>query len=342
MHAFVDLLRQMQGDALDLLGLGPAECDYRIVASGARWRLRRYAESDAGPPLLIIAAPIKRPYIWDLAPGISAVRRCLEGRVAVYLLEWLPPRAGDGPAGLEDYAGRAIGEAVVSCSRETAGAKPFLIGHSLGGTLAAIFASIEPSAIRGLILLSSPLCFEAGSSTFRDALVAIAPSRFSTEDVVPGALISQLAAVASPSTFVWSRLLDLGLSVSDPGALEVHTRVERWTLDEFPLAGRLVGEILQWLYREDRFCAGTLHIAGKPAGPSSLRAHTLVVVNAADEIAPRRSILPFLNRMPKGQTQLLEHPGEIGVGFQHLAPLIGRYSHASIWPRIMSWLHDHG
>ncbi len=341
MHAFVDLLRQIQGETLDRVGLGPTECDYGVVASGARWRLRRYAQSE-GPPLLIVAAPIKRPYIWDLTPEVSAVRRCLDARLGVYLLEWLPPRSGDGAAGLEDYAGQAIEEAVASCSRETGGAKPLLIGHSLGGTLAAIFATIEPSAIRGLVLLSSPLCFQAGSSAFRDALVAIAPSGFSMEDVIPGTVISQLAAVASPRTFIWSRLVDFGLSVSDPRALEVHARVERWTLDEFPLPGRLVGEILQWLYRENRFCAGTLRIGGKRARPSSLEVPTLAVVNAADEIASSGSILPFLNRMPKGRAQLLEQPGEIGVGFQHLAPLIGRYSHASIWPRIISWLHDHG
>jgi polyhydroxyalkanoate synthase len=338
MLPILDLVRQMHGDTLELLGLGPAECDYRIVASSVRWRLRQYAQGDM--PLLIVTAPIKRPYIWDLAPEVSAVRRCLEGRLGVYLLEWLPPHVGDDSAGLEDYAGRAIEEAIVSCSRETGGAKLFLIGHSLGGTLAAIFATICSSAVRGLVLLSSPLCFEAGCSPFRDALVAIAPFGFPMNKVVPGTLIS-LAAVASPSTFLWSRFVDFGLSVRDPGALAVHARVERWTLDELPLSGRLVSEILQWLYREDRFCAGTLRIDQTLAGPSLLRVPTLAVVSAADEVAPRESVFPFLKRAPRGQTQLLEHPGEIGVGLQHLAPLIGRYSHAWLWPQIISWLHDH-
>jgi polyhydroxyalkanoate synthase len=341
MFAGVDIFRRLQGDALAQFGLGPAECAYRVVASGAGWRLRAYAGPGATHHVLIIAAPIKRPYIWDLAPSVSAVRRCLENRLGVHLLEWLPPKPGDTKAGLEQYAGRAIGEAVAACSRAVGGAKPFLIGHSMGGTLAAIFSAARPASISGLVLLSSPLCFAPGCSRFRDNLVAIAPSVAGLE-IVPGTFLSQLSAIASPNTFVWSRLADAGFCLGNPAALEVHARVERWSLDEFPLSGRLVDETLQWLYREDRFCRGTLRIGGKPVGPSSLQAPVLAVVNAADEIAPRRSVLPFLEQMPKGRGRLLEHPGEHGVGFQHLAPLIGRHAHASLWPEVISWIERRG
>jgi polyhydroxyalkanoate synthase len=63
MLSLIDTLRQIQGDNLEWLGLGPTECRYRIVATGARWQLRADVDTDAGTPLLIVAAPIKRPYI---------------------------------------------------------------------------------------------------------------------------------------------------------------------------------------------------------------------------------------------------------------------------------------
>lgn len=340
MLAFMDAWRRVQGDALEGLGFGPTECGYHVIASGRRWRLRDYGARDARPCLLIVAAPIKRPYLWDLAPPVSAVRYCLRHGLRVYLLEWMPPRRGGGNAGLAEYAGRAIGEAVATVSRET-GTRPFLIGHSLGGTFAAIFCAVEPPIVQGLVLLGAPLCFHPGMSRLRDAMVAMvamAPPALATMDVVPGSLLSQLSALASPQTFVWSRLLDATLSSADPLAWEIHARVERWALDEVPLAGRLVQEILRWLYREDRFCRGTLPIGGRNVGPFRLRLPMLAVVNPTDEIAPPASVLPFIQAMPEGNVRVLEYPGEIGVGLQHLGILVGRQAYARVWPEIISWL----
>ena len=121
----------------------------------------------------------------------------------------------------------------------------------------------------------------------------------------------------------------------------VHARVERWALDEFPLPGRLVHEILEWLYRENRLCAGTLRIGDRMLGPSALRVPVLALVNKEDAVAPRRSIVPFIDAMPGGYTSLIEFSGEAGVGLQHLTILVGRQARANVWPDIISWLHGH-
>jgi polyhydroxyalkanoate synthase subunit PhaC len=104
------------------------------------------------------------------------------------------------------------------------------------------------------------------------------------------------------------------------------------------LPGRLVHEIVEWLYREDRFSQGTLPICGREVGPSGLRLPTLMVINSADEIAPPESIAPFVQAMPGQTARILEYAGETGVGLQHLAILVGRQAYAQIWPEIMSWL----
>lgn len=343
--AVTDRLRQAQGRALEAMGYGPQERGYRILASGKGWRLRDYGGgggADDAPAVIAVPAPIKRPYIWDLAPDVSAVGRCLEAGFRVFVVEWLPPSGGQDDVGLETYTDHAIGAAVAAVVRETGSEKPFLIGHSLGGTFAAIYAALEPEALGGLVLLGAPLCFRRGTSRFRDRLVAIVPPAVAEADIVPGSLLSQLSAVASPETFVWSRFLDAARSAGDADAVRIYARVERWALDEVPLPGRLVQQTLDWLYREDRFYRASLTIGDRTVGPADLRLSVLAVVTADDEVAPLAGVQPFLDAMPGGDAQIIDYPGETGVGLQHLGLLVGRRAHAEIWPRIVSWIEAHG
>lgn len=334
----LDALRRAQGDALGWMGFGPNECGYRVSASGACWRLREYAHPEAQSSVLIVPAPIKRPYIWDLAPRISAVRHCLRHRLRVYLVEWTPSLGDGREAGLDEYADRAISECVASVTSEAGGIEPFLMGHSLGGTMAAIFCAREQQSVRGLVLLGAPLCFEPGSSRFRDALVSLVPPTALDAKLVPGSLLSQVSAIASPDAFVWARLRDAALGVFDPSALEVCARVERWALDEVALPGRLVAEIVELLYRENRFCRGDLSIRDRTVAPSNLQVPTLAIVNTIDEIAPLSSVKPFFDAMPTKEARIIEYPGEAGVGLQHLALLVGPRAYARVWPEIFSWL----
>ena len=121
--AMMDVNRRAQGDALELCGFGPIESDYRVISTGPHWRLREYADAHANrrPSVLIVPAPIKRPYIWDLAPSVSAVRHCLDHRFRVYLLEWTPASDDVQPIGVGEYAKDAISECVARVSRRNAG-----------------------------------------------------------------------------------------------------------------------------------------------------------------------------------------------------------------------------
>jgi polyhydroxyalkanoate synthase len=335
--ALSDVVRSAQGNALGALGLDPVECDHRLVASGAFWHLRDYGPDDAQSVSLIVAAPIKRPYIWDLAPAVSPIRYCRAQGQRVLLVEWLPATSRTGCNGLAEYV-----DALSACAGrvlQDTGARPILLGHSLGGTLAAVFAALHPDALRGLVLLSSPLCFAPATSRFRDALVSLVPS-LSDAEPCPGSLLSQVSAIAAPDTFVWSRLMDAALSVGDSHALDIHARVERWALDEVPLPGKLVRQIVDWLYRDDGFCRGVLRIGDAPAKPSDVRVPTLAVVNTRDDIAPLASVEPFIAALPQGLGRIIEYGGEVGIGLQHLGVLVGRKAHAQLWPQIVAFASE--
>jgi len=47
-----------------------------------------------------------------------------------------------------------------------------------------------------------------------DALVSLVPSDLDEAEPCPGSLLTQMSALASPDTFVWSRLTDAALSAT--------------------------------------------------------------------------------------------------------------------------------
>jgi len=93
----LDQLRRAQGRSLYRLGLGRCESAFEVVFARPGLRLRRYGMGAANsPPLLIVPAPIKRPYIWDLSPERSVVQCALGRKLGVYLVDWTEPAPGTG------------------------------------------------------------------------------------------------------------------------------------------------------------------------------------------------------------------------------------------------------
>jgi polyhydroxyalkanoate synthase subunit PhaC len=66
--------------------------------------------------------------------------------------------------------------------------------------------------------------------------------------------------------------------------MDLQLLVARWALDEAPLPGKLLRELVEWLYREDRLCRGTLPVRGRAVGPGDFVVPTLAVVDTADEL----------------------------------------------------------
>jgi polyhydroxyalkanoate synthase len=339
----IDRIRLWQGKMMDALGLGPIETPSRVVSAEPGLTLRAYGNgSDAGPVLLIVPAPIKRAYIWDLIPGASVVRQCLCQGVRVYLIHWERPGIVEREFGLSEYADRLILDCLDAIEAETGQSRAFLAGHSLGGTFAAIFSALHPRRVRGLALIGAPLHFGPCVGDL-DRLVAVAPQAalsIAALSNVPGSFLDTISALASPATFEVARWVDWFCSFPDPWAIETHLRVERWTLDEMPMAPRLFREVVEELYREDRFLRGLLLVRGRRAAPEFVDAPLLCVLDACCPIVPPHSILPFPRVVRSAETRLLWYEGDTGVALQHVGMLVGKWAHQHLWPEILRWIHS--
>lgn len=337
----MDFLRQTQGKWLDAVGWGPRETPSRVALKLPELTLKTYDEARVdGPPILLVPAPIKQSYIWDLAPKASVVRTCVAGNLRPYLIQWEPPTADHG---LADYGHRLLGECVEAIRRECGNKPVVLAGHSLGGILSAIYAALHPALVGGLVLISAPLHFSfAREDGALGPVIKTVEARGLLEampDAVPGSLLSQVSLVASPSAFGKERWEDWLQSLSDLQAFGTHMRVERWSLDELPLAERLMKDVVQQLYEKDAFMAGILRIGKRRISPRDVVAPLLVVADRNCPVVPTAAILPFFNAAGSAEKRLLWYEGDVGVGVRHVGALVGKSAQALLWPEIVDWIH---
>jgi polyhydroxyalkanoate synthase len=333
-------MRRWQGAWLDVLGWGPVQSPWRVVLKEPVLTLRAYANTeDKGPAVLIVPAPIKGGTIWDLLPRASAVQEFVRSGFRVYLMHWEKPGVTEQELGLEAYAERLILRSLQAIEQETGQGRVFLAGHSLGGTFAAIFATLHPESVAGLILLGTPLHFGTNRDVFSPWVAASpsAPVLTGLLGTVSGSFLNMVSLLASPQAFAFGRWEDWLASLGDAPALETHLKVERWTYEEMPMPRRLFEEVVEWLYREDRFMRGMLELGQRRAAPERLEAPLLIAVERRSAVAPPESVLPFYHAVHSTEKRLLWYEGDKGVALQHVGVLVGKLAHQTLWPIIVRW-----
>jgi polyhydroxyalkanoate synthase len=333
----LDQFRCWSAELWDRVGLAPQQTPSQVLHQEPGMCLRHYASgSSTGPVLLIVPAPIKRHWIWDLHPSCSVVQAALARKCAVYLVEW-----GHVPSdwGLDAYVD-AMGRCIDRVESET-GRTPHLLAHSLGGTLSALHAARHPTRLASLVLVEAPLRFGEATGAFAPLLARSPPAAevLNSLDSVPGSMLGMAAGMASPGEFVWQRRLDaMSAAMQGPEAMRRHMLAMRWTLGELPLPAPLVAQVMDALYREDGFMRGTLRIGGEQVAPHHVQAPLVAVVDPHSRVVPAESVTGLLDAASSTQKLVLHYDGDVGVGLRHLGALIGESAHRDIWPRIFNWL----
>ncbi len=148
---------------LHLVDIETGQTRKKLVWTRDNVRLHRYgvaSEKRYRVPILITYALILRPYILDLTPQNSLVRYLLEQGFDVFMLDFGLPEEGDVDLPLEVYVRDYVGGAVEQVSAESGSTDITVLGHCMGGTLAAIYASThQPNSPRNLVLLAAPIDF---------------------------------------------------------------------------------------------------------------------------------------------------------------------------------------
>ncbi len=120
-----------------------------VAVRGLRYHLRHWGEPDGGQPLRVLL------HGWmDVGASFQFVVDALDGRPAAVAPDWRGFGLTEGPPGADSYwFPDYLGDLDALLDRLSPDAPVDLIGHSMGGNVAMVYAGVRPQRVRRLVNL---------------------------------------------------------------------------------------------------------------------------------------------------------------------------------------------
>ena len=285
-----------------------------------------------GRPLLICFALVNRPYILDLQPDSSLVRRLLEAGFSVYLVDWGDPDDGDRLRDLNDYLEQGLG----ACVRHVLAANRVpaldLIGVCQGGVLSLCYTALHPKQVANLVTLTTAVDFQTPEDLLSRWVRELDTQLLARAGSVPGELLNSLFLSLMPFRLTQQKYVRLLSGRADQRAVDDFVRMERWIFDSPPQAAVALAQFVRWFYQENRLMRGTLELGGRAVDLKNVRAPLLNLYASADHIVP-----PAASAVMGRQVGSTDYTA-CAVDTGHIGMYVSRKARDEIPQRIVSWL----
>jgi len=325
------------------VGQTPSE----VVYTENKLELLHYKPEEAGievpeeersdVPVLVVYALINKPYILDLQPERSVVRRLLEAGHDVYLIDWNEPSQLDQFLTLDDYVNRYMDNCVDEVRERSGKDKINVLGYCMGGTKSAMYASLHPEKVNALALMAAGLYFEDTGGVLEEWG---SDEYYDPEDVteafgnVPSTMLDVGFALMDPVDNYVSKYVRLYDNLEDEDFVENFARMERWLGEGIDLAGETYEQFLTDVYQDNKLYENELELDGKHVDVTDIDMPLLQITGEYDHLIPSSASIPFNDVVGTDDIETIEYPtGHIGLS-------VSGSSHADVWPRVAEWFHE--
>lgn len=318
--------------------VAPSASEVIHVAGAAR--LLRYRSKGTAldrAPILLCPSLINRLYVLDLKEGISVVDTLLRAGHPVYGIDWGDPGEAEHGVSFEEFTTTRLAGFLATACEDAGVEKMTLLGHCLGGTMAACLAAVDDQHIQSLVLLTAPL-------TFHDDGMLSAWARapfFNPRDVtrvtghVPGWVTQPAFSILKPMGQA-SKALRLWQNLGNPQFLEFFRCLETWINDNVAIPDGFFHDLIEQLYRKDALLFGTLRFKDGPVVLEDITVPTLCIAAAEDHIVPHASATG-----PVAQFSSTKKRVEVLDG-GHIGVVVGGLARRKLWPLLTGWLEEQG
>lgn len=318
------------------VGLTPSE----VVYEENKLELLQYesqTDDQSEVPILVVYALINKPYILDLQPNRSVIKRLLEAGHDVYMIDWNEPSRLDQNLTLSDYINRYMDNAA-DVVRERSGQDAInLLGYCMGGTMSTVYSALKPEKVNALGLMAPPLYFEESGGVLE---TWGSDEYFDPEDIVetygnvPAALLDDGFALMDPIDNYVSKYLTLYENIENDKFVENFARMERWLDEGIDLAGDAYVEFLEKIYQGNDLYQNEFTLGDQEVDIDNLDMPMLLIMGEYDHLVPPKASRPFADVVPTDAVETIEYPtGHIGLA-------VSSSSHKDVWPEVGEWYHE--
>jgi polyhydroxyalkanoate synthase len=330
-----------------LANIEVGETPSEVVYTENKLELLHYKPEDAGievpedeqcdVPILIVYALINKPYILDLQPERSVVRRLLEAGHDVYLIDWNEPSRMDQYLTLDDYVNRYIHNCVEEVAERSGQEQINILGYCMGGTMTAMYAALHPEKVNALALMAAGLYFDETGGVLEEWG---SDEYYDPEDVtdafgnVPAGMLDVGFALMDPVDNFVSKYVRLYDNLENEAFVENFARMERWLDEGIDLAGAAYEQFLGDIYQDNKLYKNELSLDGKHVDVSKIDMPILQLMGEYDHLIPAAASKPFNDVVGSDDIETIEYPtGHIGLS-------VSGSSHEDVWPRAAEWFHE--
>ena len=285
-------------------------------------------------PILVIYALINKPFILDLQPDRSVIRRLLEAGFDVYMIDWNEPSRLDQHLTLEDYVDRYI-ENCVDEVRERSGQDSInVLGYCMGGTMSVMYAALHPEKVRNLGLMATGLCFDDTGGVLElwgDDEYFSPDGLTETYGNAPAEMLDVGFALMDPVANYVSKYVRLYDNLEDDDFVENFGRMERWLSEGIDVAGNTFAQFVTDIYQDNKLYNNELYLGDKHVDIGNIDMPILQITGEYDHLIPSDTSKPFNEVVASDDTSVIEYPtGHIGLS-------VSGSSHENVWPEVCEW-----
>jgi poly[(R)-3-hydroxyalkanoate] polymerase subunit PhaC len=279
-----------------------------------RYRALPFGSGARPRPVLLCYAQVNRPYVLDLEPRCSLIRRLAASGFTVYLIDWGYPEESDSCRPLEDYLQRHLGGGITRILDEEGVRTLDLVGVCQGGTFSLCYTAAHPQRIGNLVLMVTPVDFQTPADLLSRWARALEPRLIQRAGNFPGTALSAAFLALAPYRLLQQKYVHLLARGPQAADLERFLRLERWVSDSPDQPATAFAQFLQWFYQENRLLAGKLVIGGERIRLRRIRQPVLNVYATKDRIVPPAASRALRARLAsRDYTELPVASGHIGV-----------------------------